>query len=952
MLTKRILFLFGFLALSSSIFAQSGIIRGKVIDDASGEEIIGATALVKGTAKGAVTDFDGKFEIKVDPGVYDLQFSFISFETVLISNVEVKPNEVSTFFDIRLKNAVEELEAVVVSAELIRNSEASIMTVQKKSANLLDGVSAQTFRRIGDSDAAGAIRRVPGVSIQGGQYVFVRGLGDRYTKTVLNDMEIPGLDPDRNSIQIDIFPTNIINNLLVLKTFTPELSADFVGGTVNIETKDFPEEKSFNVSASVGYNPSMHLQDEYLTYEGGSTDFLGLDDGTRDLPFVATQEKQIPSPVSGNYAEVRRITQSFDPNMGVQRATSPMNYSLGLSAGNQKAIWGKTFGFNAALNYSANTQYYEDAIDAFYQKPAQTEATELLSDTRFNGPLSVRDVQLSGLLGGAIKTGNSKITLQGLHIQNGTERAAQRIRVRSLDNFNTALIDNLEYTERFLSNVILGGEHYFPVSDSKLEWKTSATFATINDKDIRITPFTIDDDSGTLSINANEGGEPQRIWRLLDEENYVGKLDYTKKFEILGNSSKFRTGISNVYKTRDFVIQDFFWDTRGDKDLEINGDPQNLLASENLINTEDGEGAYLSSRFVPSNSYSGRINIFGAYVSTELAFTEKLKTIVGVRAEQYDQFYTGLNQEALSGASGQVYDNDNVLSSLEFFPSVNLIYSASENMNLRGSYSRTIARPSFKELSTLEIQDVLTGTTFIGNIGLVETNINNYDLRWEYFFEKAQRISIGLFYKQFTNPIELVRQSNNPTDIKPENVGDATILGLEVEVKKNLEFVSPALRDFAFSGNFTFTRAEVNIDATELKGREQGLRGDQKLETTRDFLGQPPVIFNTALNYNNSRNGIESSLAYNVQGKTLAVVGVNRSPDTYEMPFHSLNFNISKSFGSDQSNTLGLRVTNILDDDQDREFQAYQSESYLERRRSVGREFRIKYAKRFSIEIK
>lgn len=933
------------LLFSVPALAQDGTIRGNVIDDATGEPMIGVTVVLKGTTQGAVTDLEGSFSIKVQAGTYDVQASFISYKTVTVSGVVVTAGEVTAVGTVRLSEAVEELAEVVITAEAIRSSETALLTVKRKSANLLDGISAETFSRIGDSDAGGAIKRVPGVSIQGGQYVFVRGLGDRYVKTILDGIEVPGLDPDRNAIQIDIFPTNIIGNIVVYKTFTPDLSADFVGGTVNIETREFPEEKTIKFNASVEYNPSMHFNNDFLTYNGGNTDFLGFDDGTRELPFDS-RDDDIPSPGTQNPL-VREITQSFDPTMAASEGTSLPNFSLGFSAGNQLEKPNYTLGYNTALSYGMKNTFFEDAQDNYFIRPNEQDQTQLEGDTEFSGPMGIRDVQWNALLGGALKTNLSKFSVQLMHLQNAFETASLRRRVRSNENVNVSMVDNLEYTERSLSNLIVSGEHSLADNTFHVAWSGGLTLAEINDKDVRITPFTVNPSDGGLTIEPSEGGEPNRIWRSLDEQNYVGKLDLTKDFKFRDHDSKLKFGVSNIYKTREFRIDDFFLSIRGSQpDLNLNADPDRLLIDENVISADEGLGVAIQDRFVESNSYEGRINILGAYVMGEIGLTDKLKTILGVRVEQYDQYYTGLNQEALSGSpAGRVFDDENVLNSFEFFPSANLIYAVRESSNIRASYSRTVARPSFKELSTAEIQDVLTGLTFLGNIDLVETFINNYDLRWEYFFERGQTFSVGAFYKTFENPIELVRQPNQPTDIRPTNVGDAEIIGAEIEVRKNLDFISPTFTDFSFSTNLTWTSATVEIDSTEREGRINGLRGDQQLEEERDFLGQPPFIINVALNYVNFESGWDGSLSFNRQSQTLAVVGINRAPDTFTIPFNSLNLNISKSFGDENRNKLGFRVTNILGDVREQEFQSFESDDFISYRRDPGTAFRIQFTR-------
>ena len=942
----KFVLLVSLLCMAQIAFAQKGKVRGTAYERSNGEPMFSVQIFVPEVQSGGVTDFDGKFEVELAPGTYTLQAKFIGFTTVNISDVVVKAGEVTVIEAIWLEEAVSELDEIIVTAEALRSTDVALLQAKRKATNLIDGISSQQIKRSGDSDVAGAIKRVPGVSIQGGQYVFVRGLGDRYTKTILNRMEVPGLDPDRNAIQIDIFPTSLIDNIIVYKNFTPDLSADFVGGTVNIETKDFPDEKTMTLSLGLEYNSSMHFRNDFLTYNGGGTDFLGFDDGKRDLPFDG-RTGNIPSPLRQDQA-LNDITSSFAPNMSALTDSNLANLSLGFSLGDQRDLGDKKLGYIAAINYKNTTTFYEDARDAAYVKPSQNNEFELTPDTRFEGPLGITDAQLSGLAGVSLKGDKNKFRLQAMHVQNGTQRAALRTRIRSNNNSNTSLVDNLEYTERSLTNLLIGGEHYFNGNESQLEWKVSPTFATINDKDVRITPFTID--GGEVAINPQEGGEPNRIWRLLTEQNYVAKVDYSHNIAFRGRDSKIKGGFSNIYKTRDYEIQNFVTQIRGSQDaLNLNGDADQLFAPENLWTVDRGTGTYVQNAFNLSNAYQGRMNTLGGYVMSELGLTEKLKTIVGVRLEQFDQWYTGVNQAGANpnDPNGLSFDDEKITSSLDFFPSVNFIYQVVENSNLRASYSKTIARPSFKEKSFAEIQDVLTGRTFIGNIDLVETNIDNFDLRYEYFFGRGEAISIGGFYKTFQNPIELVRFSQAPNDLQPRNVGDATIAGLEVELRKNLSFLAPALENLSFISNVTLTEATVEIDAVEAQGRQNGLRNGESLSDKRDFVGQAPFIINAGLNYTDYESFWEASVSYNVQGRTLAVVGINRTPDTYDVPFNSLNVNIQKGFGIDGQHVFGLRINSLLGDVREREFESFGSANAIETRRDPGTSFRLKYSYNF-----
>src|SRR5690606_14741448 len=317
---KRSLTTFFLLALPYVLFAQTGIIRGTVSDSATGEPLVGVTVQVEGTTMGTILDFHGKFALTVAEATHTLAVSYVSFSPTRIEDTRVGAGTVTVLDNIRLGAHVAVLQEVVVTVEATRTSDVSLLTVKRRSANLLDGISAANLRKIGDSDAASAVKRVPGVSIEGGRYVFVRGLGDRYTKSTLNGMDVPGLDPDRNTLQMDLFPTNIVDNLVVLKSFTADLPGDFTGGIVDINTKDFPGEKTLSASVSLGYNPSMHFNSNYLTYEGGKTDFLGVDDGTRAIPTGMSTNTPLYADVVGRPGsepgrEFRKILEGFNPTL-------------------------------------------------------------------------------------------------------------------------------------------------------------------------------------------------------------------------------------------------------------------------------------------------------------------------------------------------------------------------------------------------------------------------------------------------------------------------------------------------------------------------------------------------------------------------------------------------------------------------------------------------------------
>lgn len=942
MIRSVVLVAFAAILVSFSSLAQTGIIRGQVIDNANGEGMIGATVVIKGTTEGAITDFDGRFELKTAPGTYDLQVSFVSFESVTIAGVEVKAGEVTVLDGIRLKEAVAQLEDVVITADVIRTSEAALLTIKRKSANVLDGISAANFKKIGDSDAADAAKRVTGVSVEGGKYVYVRGLGDRYTKTTLNNVDIPGLDPDRNSLQIDIFPTNLIDNMLVLKSSVAEMPADFTGGVVNIETKDFPDEKVFDVSLGIGYNPSMHFNKNFLTYNGGSKDFLGFDDGTRALPQDA-RGSTIPSPVSGaSDGEVSTFLKRFNPTLGANTTTSLMDYSFGLSLANQLSLKGSNkIGYIFSGTYKNSTRFYDDMTYGEYQRESDPMVKELRYATVQTGSVGENSVLLGGLAGLAFKTQKTKLMLTLMHLQNGEDRAGQFY----IDNDGAAVgqsgylasSDNLEYNQRGLTNLLLNGEHYNQDGSWKIDWRISPTLSTLSDPDVRKTTFTLRP-SDTLFV-AGAGGNPSRIWRNLEEENLVGKIDATKEYRLNGNDAKLKFGVSHVFKNRDYEILSYDVQFFG-MQPDFGGNPNRVLNDEFLY--PNGSVYYSSGNNTPNpNQYNSTVQNLGVYISNEFSLFEKLRTVVGLRGENYVQRHTGRDQAYANGdvANGRNLVDAKVLDSFDLFPSLNLIYGLNDQQNLRVSYSKTIARPSFKELSFAQILDPVSNRIFNGALfpysdwdgKLSETRINNIDLRWENFMLGGQLFSVSAFYKSFDKPIELVRiaEAQTSAEFQPRNVGNGQLFGAEVEVKKNLDFISPALDKFNVSGNFTFVQSQIDMTNREFNARKNFERDGETIKNTRQMAGQAPYIINGGLSYENGDKGLDAGFFYNVKGPTLIVVGSGLYPDVFAQPFHSLNFNLNKSFGKDQRAGLNFNVSNLLNDVREEMYQSFGAQNQV-----------------------
>jgi outer membrane receptor protein involved in Fe transport len=938
-LLKKIFYLS--LLISSSFYAQESIVTGVVKDGSFNDVIPFATIVVKDTKISAVTDIDGVYQIKLNPGKYTFVFSFIGYNSLTISDVEVKENSIERV-NASLSSIENTLKEVVVKSTAKRNTEVSILNLQKKSINVVDGISIETLNKTGASNLAAAVKSIPGVSIVGEKYVVVRGLSDRYTKSILNGMDVPGLDPERNTLQMDVFPKDILDNVLVVKTVNANLDADFTGGMVNIITKDFPTKAQYSFSLGTSYNPKMHFNDKYLTSKTSSTDFLGFDNGLRDLPINV--KTIIPFPYEGN-SKLTTITSQFNAELKAKQQNSFNDFNFGFSAGNQFSVGDNKLGYIAAITYKNETSFFENYERGNYLKFEDKNATRLELAEKQIGDLGNNNVIISALGGLAYKTKNSKYKLNLLHIQNGESSAAYFDKTVLFSNNLNVFLDVIEYTQRNVSNIHLSGLHSVSESKWRTEWNIAQTFSEIQDKDIRVTPFEYNNIDNIYQITASGGGSPKRIWRNLNESNSVAKVDFTKKHKLFSNDSKLQFGVKGSLKNRDFRIDQYsVLMIDNSNGLAFNGDSNKILSPENIWNNTSNSGTYINGNYQPSNIYNAYSTNYAGYVSDEFNFNEKLKTVIGLRVEKYDLFYTGQNN-----AGTLKYNDEKTIDKLDIFPSTNIIYSVTDDTNLRFSYSISTARPSFKESSISQIYDPISGLTYNGNLNLKPSYINNYDVRFENYGKGNQMFAVSGFYKTFKDPIELTFYSGAaPTNTQHRNIGEATVYGVEFEYRKDLDFIG--LRNFNFNVNTSVIKSVQQMDKTpngEYDTKLAGLRTGETMKDTRKLQGQSPYLVNGTLSYENKKFNFDANLSYNVQGETLEVVGIAGIPDVYTLPFHSLGFNMSKKLGEEKNSTVRFSISNILNDERESVYRVYNTQSEIFSKKIPFQSFSLSYSYKF-----
>ncbi len=928
---NKLFFLIALLFIGNISFSQNAAIRGKVTDANTGEELPGTNVIFVGTINGTTTDFDGNFALNnLEAGTYSIQCSFISYQTKVIKDIKVANGEVK-IVNIKLGEAVLELDDVVVVAKRIERTETAIVAMQRKSASVLSGVSSQEMAKVGASTAADALRKVTGVTVQFGKYVYVRGLSDRYSKTTLNGADIPSLDPERNTVQMDIFPSNILDNLLVYKAFRPDLPADFTGGLIDVKTKDIPEKLTINFSVKLGYNPQSNLRNDFLTYQGGKLDWLGVDDGTRDIPNEA--KGKIPARYVNN-SKLDNITKSFNKVWKPEESISFLNQKYTLGIGNQKELFGKTVGYFFGASYEYK---YHAFNDGFYGRYKLTDKNADALNSQYesqNWQLGQKSILWSIMGGFGIKLdNNNKISYTLITNTSSNNDATHAMFIDYRDGNKLREKRVLQFMSRQFTANQFKGKHILPNANNlKIKWLVSYVYASQNEPDVRFltNDININGTHTTYHVDKSSYNYPRRFYRTMSEINTFARIDFEYPFKVMGAKSKFIFGGNYSGKYREYYQNTISF---GEATTKQYANIQNYFNDTN-ISAVDGIYAQNSQTDNNNNSYIGNKQLYSGYLMADIPFFEKYRVVFGVRLEKLYMETNSIKQINDNNTGAGIIDTLNIL------PSFNLTYSPKKNVNIRFAYNKTVARPSFREKSTVVVENKV-GDIIIGNPLLLQTEIDNIDLRWEQYFKPGEMVAFGGFYKSFKNPIEKTfnTKAQNP-EITWRNVGNAKMYGMEAEFGKNLDFIS-ALKQFSMRTNITYIYSQVSIDEQELESKRYF---DQNYPDKREMFEQSPWIVNATLSYKNDKVGLTSNLSYTYNAAKLTIVNPSGIPDVYQKAINNLVFNINKKIGKsfiatfEMKNILDTRLTNIYN---------YNGNEYLYNDFGLGREFNIKLAYKY-----
>ncbi len=887
------IFLTIFFFLTMGSFAQS-ILKGSVKDAKTNEMLPGVTISVKNSTIGAISDEDGNYELKLSPGKHTIVASLISYQSIEITEVEVgKGKEV--ILDIPLSEATHTLKDVYVVAMGRVNSEVSLLNSIKKSNAVVSGVSAQQISKSQDRDASEVVRRIPGISVVDDKFIVARGLAQRYNNVWVNNSSIPSSEADTRAFSFDILPSSQIENIMIVKSPQPELPADFSGGFIKIETKGIPSENSTQVSYGLGVNTQTQFKD-FKYSKGSGTDFLGFDNGLRNLPSAFSSGRIDNS----NAEEATNLTKNgFNNDWSVKTKKPLPDQRLGFVinrkySGENGSMWGLT----AALNYSNTSKTYTDmensrygVYDAENDKPYFTFK---YTDNQYSNDARI------GALANLIYMSGGKHRLEFRNILNqvGKNKYTEREGYQNTSGFYGQRKAEYIYSSRLVYSGQLAGKHTLTENDN-LDWVLGFSYSNRNQPDRRIINWEQNGYPGDAhymeyQVDLND---ITRDYNKLNEYTYTLSANYTHDFSFdNGFKPSLKAGVYGDYRDRNYNTRYFKYrwiagnmpEDFGYRDVYTQILIPENYGADKLFAYDDTE------RF---NDYSGTNTQTAGYIAFNMPF-DKLNIYTGVRLEHNKMSLK--NYTTLMGDKSKTTD----YSYADIFPSLNASYSFTNEQLVRLAYGRSVNRQEFREISSSSYYDFDLFSFVSGNPDLKPAYVNNFDIRYEFYPSNAEIFSVALFYKNFKNPIEWTYLDAGGTYTYTfKNANQANNYGIEVDIKKKLDFIG--LNDFSLTFNGSLIKSEVKFE--ENSGANHN----------RPMQGQSPYLINTGIFYQNEKLGLNATLLYNIIGKRIVGIGRvstssgttinNDIPDMYEMPRNVLDFAVTKKFGKHIEINAGIK---------------------------------------------
>jgi len=860
--------------------AATATIRGSLIDNNTKEGLPAATIQVRGVPGGDITtvaELDGTYSIALPPGTYTVVFSTPEYveQSRSITVADQQTSDLSINLDPVPATGTE--ETIEITGTIDSRKESAVLAVRRAASTVSDAVSSQEIARTPDSNAGDAMKRVVAVTVTDGKYVALRGLEGRYVTTLLNGVLLPSPEPDRNAVPLDLFPTNLLSTMTVMKSYSADLPGQFGGGTLAIDTSSFPTSFEMKLGVSTSAN-TMSTGQNGLSNANvhGFSSFLGFDGGDRALPDAVPRNR----PVRGmTPAETEEIGESM-PNAWTPEGeiVSP-NLGINVMVGDTVKLGGKRVGYLGSAMLKRG----------FTVRDGQTGRVALINDQltqteSLDYQLGTAEATVGALANVGIDLSpNDEISLLGLYTHVGEDVSSVATGYSETDGSDID-VSRTSFVARSLAFAQLHGKHHLSRARRvELRWQGNVATTSRNELDSRDLIYTIDGISGQRQYK-DQPGSGQHFWQVLDDLSGGGGADVRMK----AGRAQLQAGTMIQKSSRVLGGRRFRYRFVG-SDPMVRG-----LSGEDMFNERHiGPEFQLEESTLEEDAYQATLDTYAAYAASEVELHEKLRVIGGVRYERASQEMSNGTRFAVGGLERSIGRTDG-----DVLPATNVVYSPRSDMNLRAAYSYTLTRPRFRELAPFLFFDAIRRRSISGNPELETTHIHNADVRWEWFPGDDEVFAVSAFYKNFVDPIEQVL-ANAKADATFLNAKSGNLVGAELEARTGLGRFDSSLQRFKVGTNVAVMRSRVELGA------------DQMLLTNRSrpLYGQAPFVVNLNLGWAHPRVA-DINLLYNVVGPRITDVGIEGLPDTYERPMHRIDVVAARALSKDLK--LKLSVSNLL----------------------------------------
>jgi len=877
---KRILlFIICFVA-AISVQAQKAKLTGKVTN-VKNDVLVGVTLTLKSDkSQVSKTDIEGRFSFNIDINkAYTLDLSYVGYKAKSIDVTGATTANEEIVLDVLLDEAGKNLTDVVVSATRSTNKGATdnaLIAFQRNTNTVASVISAESIRRSPDRNTAEILKRTPGASIQEGKYIIVRGLADRYNQAMLNGILLTSTEPDRKTFSFDIFPSQIIDNIIINKAFVPELPGEWAGGLIQVNTKDIPTKNFFNIQIGTSANSQVTGKD-FLKDVGGKTDWLGIDDGTRSLPSGYSTKSNFDTASAASKIGIgKQMSNNWAPVM----VTAKPNTSLQMNGGFSGTFLGKKVGGIIGVNYANSFRLLDNANN----QNGFTDGS-FFPVTKLNDKKYIEDINLGAIAGLSMFLNPlNKISYKAIINVKTANAFSSRT---GTDYSRQDLVKGNEFV--FGQNVFftnqLNGEHSLS-QKLKFNWYGAFNILDAYTPDQRrilytksangVDPFVLNI-SNTLSQQSGS-----RVFQTLSDYIYTGGGDLTLKVK----QQTIKAGYMLQIKDRMYDAQLFAVYLPRDNAALRQLDAASAFVPQNFGNGSDDKFAFDAIRN-RNFRYMANTILNAGYVQFDNKLSDGLRVVWGLRVEDFDQLVGSVKKWDPRHTYSKVTD---------FLPGVNATLKLTPKANLRLTTSQTVIRPELRELSALNIYDFELNASVAGNPSLKRTKITNTDLRYELYPGAGELFTVGVFYKNFENPIESIfnEGSGGASLFSFQNVSKATAFGFEVEGRKKLT-----------------TRFTLQANGSYINSKTK----DAALNVDRPLQGQSPYLINTGLLYDVVEKGFNMTVLFNQVGKRIYLVGDLQAgaatPDVFENPRALVDFQISKKFAENKAE-IRFTISDIL----------------------------------------